>query len=120
MVASPESSWTDPVSPRRAPRAKVVLPVSDKRQAWPPGVTRDISFEGMFISTERPLAVGERFVVQVGLPEMEVALEVAAEVVHSHEGSEGPQGKGMGVRLLHSGEAQRAFFASQVRKLLES
>lgn len=118
MVSPSEPSPRE--STRRSPRAKVMLPVSEKRQAWPPGVTRDISFEGMFIATERPLDVGERFVVNVGLPDCEVPLEVAAEVVHSHRLGEGVLGKGMGVRLLHSGEAQRAFFVSQVRRLMEA
>ncbi|MFZ5468125.1 MAG: PilZ domain-containing protein [Myxococcota bacterium] len=98
-----------PPNTRRAPRTRLSLAVADKRSERL-GVTRDVSFEGMFIHTTRPHPVGTRCVLKVQLPGIEVAVEVAAEVVRTEEG-------GMGVRLIHAVEAQRSYFAGQLARL---
>jgi uncharacterized protein (TIGR02266 family) len=66
---------------RRTRRAHLEVPVSFRtRSGWGTGVTKNICSGGLFVSTLRSLAVGERVVVRLTFPGDREALEVLGEV----------------------------------------
>jgi hypothetical protein len=97
---------------RRHRRIRARLEVLDY-QSGTPAVTRDVSHDGMFVRGALDRAVGKRFVMQVRFPEIPIPLQIAAEVVRLESG----QPPGIGVKLIHSSEPQRLFFAGQVDRL---
>src|SRR5512134_167991 len=83
---------------RRDPRVRLVLRVD-----WPDapaarGATENLSAGGLFVRTERELAVGARAVLEISFPRLLDPVQVEVEVVRRDEASaSGPAG--VAVRL---------------------
>ncbi len=99
---------------RQHRRAFIELPVATRASSRPV-FTHNISIGGTFIKTDNPLPVGARLNFQLSVPTAEVPLEVSGEVVWSV--AEGRQ-PGMGVRFVHSSDAQRQVLETSVNRLL--
>src|SRR5689334_17415228 len=93
---------------RRASRLRTRLPVADAGRGLSTS-TRDISATGMCVEAIH-CGVGERLAIDVGSPDLQVPLHVAAEVVRI-------ESQGVALQLIHSSEPQRVYFSSRVMGL---
>ena len=89
-------------------RFKASLAVTDGRHAT---TTRDLSPDGMFVRG-LSYAVGERVGLLVQFPDRPVPMRVAADVVRT----DAAQG-GVGLKLLHSSQAQRIALSAAIVRL---
>lgn len=68
------------------------------------GQTRNVSIGGLFLTTERPLQIGEKFPVEFVLPDQKTKVVCTGEVAWTrpYEG-EGSGSEGVGVRFIDIG-----------------
>jgi type IV pilus assembly protein PilZ len=79
--------------------------------------TKNISRGGTFIRTDRPLDVGTRFVFQLTVPGLSMALELTGEVRWLRRPNEGPD-PGMGIQFVFADDEQRAVIDTVVEQLM--
>ncbi len=102
---------------RKHPRAPIELRVDYKKlNSFFADYTKNISKGGTFIKTDKPLAIGTRFLFKLTVPHQTAAFELLGEVVWSKTESPDP---GMGIRFIYADDAQRTQFESVVEKLME-
>lgn len=108
---------------RSNPRAAIELSVEYKRlNTFFADYTRNISKGGMFIGTDRPLAVGTEFVFSLsirGLPEPLRLRGQVKQIVTPAEATEGSP-PGMGIEFQYDSEAERVATESIVEQLMVS
>lgn len=78
--------------------------------------TKNISKGGTFIKTDKPLAIGTRFLFKLTIPRSDPPFELLGEVVWSKTE---PPDPGMGIRFIYADDSQRGEFESIVEKLME-
>lgn len=85
--------------PRNATRLRVKFPSMDVLQH---DYAEDISRGGIFIQTQKPRTVGERFIVVLVHPQTAEELELMGEVVHviTPDGQKPGTAPGMGIKFL--------------------
>ncbi len=102
---------------RRYPRAPIELRVDYKKlNSFFADYTKNISKGGTFIKTDKPLAIGTRFLFKLTIPRQDPSFELLGEVVWSKTE---PPDPGMGIRFIYADDAQRIEFESIVEKLME-
>jgi type IV pilus assembly protein PilZ len=108
---------TEPKPPaRRYPRAPIELRVDYKKlNSFFADYTKNISKGGTFIKTDKPLAVGTRFLFKLTIPRHEPPFELLGEVVWSKPEGEDP---GMGIQFIYADEVQQQEFEAIVEKLM--
>jgi len=92
---------------RKEERVKKALSLKYKnRQAFVQAYTRDISGGGLYIKTDKPLEIGEEFLLKLQIPDVEEALQINCQVVWAREQTEDPKEKptGMGVKFCEMTE----------------
>lgn len=108
------ASYVNPSEPRRRhPRLPLALRVREKSADFPED-TRDISKGGFSVASRKPLGEGSRTVFELSIPSVPVPLRLVGEVVWARDHGSQP---GMGVRLIHSSDAQRMLYESYVERL---
>lgn len=106
---------------RLHPRAPLELEVVYERvNAFIADYTRDISKGGLFVRTDRPLAVGTTIQFRVKLPRRVEPLPLIGEVVWRREGvsASGGARPGMGIKFIWHEEAARRAFEAEVESLM--
>jgi type IV pilus assembly protein PilZ len=102
---------------RQHVRAPIELRVDYKKlNSFFADYTKNISKGGTFIKTDKPLAIGTRFLFRLTIPHREAPFEVLGEVVWSK--TEQPE-PGMGIRFIYENDSQRSEFESIVERLME-
>lgn len=102
---------------RQYPRAPIELRVDYKKlNSFFADYTKNISKGGTFIKTEKPLAIGTRFLFRLTIPHRDAPFEVLGEVVWSKTE---PPDPGMGIRFIYEHDTQRSEFESIVEQLME-
>jgi len=102
---------------RAQPRVPIELRVDYKKlNSFFADYTKNISKGGTFIKTDKPLAIGTRFLFRLTIPHREAPFEVLGEVVWSK--TEPPE-PGMGIRFIYEHDTQRSEFESIVEQLME-
>jgi uncharacterized protein (TIGR02266 family) len=95
--------WVRDHAPRSG-RAAVEIPVDLHGAEGPvPGVTRNISMDGAFVVTDRPLPVGARVMLRLAFPGDASPLAVRAEVRWARTDAAAPGERrptGMGVQFV--------------------
>ena len=79
--------------------AKTIALKFQDRQSFVNAYTANISSGGLFIKTDRPLPVGERFSLQLEIPDVAEALKYTCEVVWTRAKAEVGKPVGMGVKF---------------------
>lgn len=106
---------------RRETRAPIELKVEYKRlNSFFADYTRNISRDGMFIKTEKPLGIGTEFVFKLQVPQLDNPLELHGRVqwtVKPEQASE-EQEAGMGIGFIYENEAERQRVMAIVEKLM--
>jgi hypothetical protein len=74
------------IEQRKTARVRAQLPVFDRNRGEP-AMTRDVSTSGLFICAQAPREVGAPFVLQISFPDVEIPLQVAAEVARVESGA---------------------------------
>jgi type IV pilus assembly protein PilZ len=98
------------------PRAPIELKVSYQRMnAFFADYTRDISKGGIFIKTDKPLAIGTEFEFEVSLPKQTDPIHLRGRVQWVEEKA---GNKGMGIRFVWENDAARARFETTVESLM--
>ena len=104
-------------------RAPIELKVEYKRlNSFFADYTRNISKDGTFIATARPLPIGTEFVFKLTIPTMSDALALQGKVawiVKENEATEA-QPAGMGIRFNYATAEERALVHDVVQKLMIS
>ena len=88
---------------RKDPRIPKVLNLTYKtREGFIKAFSSDLSASGIFIKTNKPLAVGEQFVLNLNLPESSETLKIKCEVSWSKTDKQdlGKHPPGMGVTFI--------------------
>jgi type IV pilus assembly protein PilZ len=81
--------------------------------------TRNISRGGTFVRTDRPLAVGTRFLFKLSIPGLSGPLELTGEVRWIRRQTEAPGGEpGMGIQFIFEDDSERAVIDGVVEKLM--
>ncbi|HXN40404.1 MAG TPA: TIGR02266 family protein [Myxococcaceae bacterium] len=102
---------------RTQPRVPIELRVDYKKlNSFFADYTKNISKGGTFIKTEKPLAIGTRFLFRLTIPHRDAPFEVLGEVVWSKTE---PPDPGMGIRFIYEHDTQRSEFESIVEQLME-
>ncbi len=102
---------------RAQPRVPIELRVDYKKlNSFFADYTKNISKGGTFIKTDKPLAIGTRFLFRLTIPHRDAPFEVLGEVVWSKTE---PPDPGMGIRFIYEHDAQRSEFESIVERLME-
>ncbi len=102
---------------RAQPRVPIELRVDYKKlNSFFADYTKNISKGGTFIKTDKPLAIGTRFLFRLTIPHREAPFEVLGEVVWSKTE---PPDPGMGIRFIYEHDTQRSEFESIVEQLME-
>ncbi len=108
---------------RREARAPIELKVEYKRlNSFFADYTKNISKDGTFIATARPLPIGTEFVFRLTIPSLPAPLELhgtVAWIVRDAEATE-EQPTGMGIRFKYNDEAEREQVHGAVLKLMYS
>jgi uncharacterized protein (TIGR02266 family) len=107
-------------STRKEERVQRSLSVAFKnRQSFVRAFTGNISNEGLFIKTEQPLNIGERFSLTLTLPDFSEPIKATCEVVWTR-GQEETEGRppGMGVRFCEISEEDRQLVNQYIRTLI--
>jgi uncharacterized protein (TIGR02266 family) len=108
-------------STRKEERVQRSLSVAFKdRQSFVRAFTGNISNEGLFIRTERPLNKGERFSLNLKLPDFSEPIKATCEVVWRREQEEAEKRPpGMGVRFCKIREEDRQLVNQYIRTLIK-
>jgi type IV pilus assembly protein PilZ len=102
---------------RQHPRAPIELRVDYKKlNSFFADYTKNISKGGTFIKTDKPLAIGTRFLFKLTIAHRDPPFELLGEVVWSKTEAPDP---GMGIRFIYADDSQRGEFESIVEKLME-
>lgn len=102
---------------RAQPRVPIELRVDYKKlNSFFADYTKNISKGGTFIKTEKPLAIGTRFLFKLTIPQRDPPFEILGEVVWSKTESPDP---GMGIRFIYQNDKQRSELESIVERLME-
>ncbi len=102
---------------RAQPRVPIELRVDYKKlNSFFADYTKNISKGGTFIKTEKPLAIGTRFLFRLTIPQRDAPFELVGEVVWSKTE---PPDPGMGIRFIYENDTQRSEFESIVERLME-
>jgi type IV pilus assembly protein PilZ len=101
-------------------RAQARLPIElkvdyKKMNSFFADYTKNISKDGTFIKTKKPLAIGTQFLFKLSVPRRESAFELLGEVVWARSEGDEP---GMGIRFVYSDESVRKEFESVVEKMM--
>jgi len=116
FVSTPPSSER-----RRDVRAPIELQVEYKRlNSFFADYTRNISRDGMFIKTLKPLGIGTEFVFKLQVPQLDAPLELHGRVqwtVKSEQASS-EQDPGMGIGFIYESETERQRVVAVVEKLM--
>jgi type IV pilus assembly protein PilZ len=103
-------------------RAPIELKVEYKRlNAFFADYTKNISREGTFIKTSRPLPIGTEFLFKLYVPHLQGALEIHGEVqwiVTDADVEQGAEEAGMGIRFVYREGASRDEVKSTVERLM--
>ncbi len=95
---------------RRTPRVPKVLTLSFRNRAGLiQAFSENLNAAGMFIKTASPLPAGERFFLNLQLPDHQTPIRVGCEVVWQRPASDAAAGQpeGMGVKFLQITSADR-------------
>ena len=106
---------------RREHRAPIELKVEYKRlNSFFADYTRNISRDGMFIKTDKPLGIGTEFVFKLQVPQLDNPLELHGRVQWTVKPSQASdeQDPGMGIGFIYENEAQRQKVMAIVEKLM--
>ncbi len=113
---------TPPSSERRRDvRAPIELKVEYKRlNSFFADYTRNISRDGMFIRTQKPLGIGTEFVFKLQVPQLDQPLELHGRVQWTvkPEQADGEQEPGMGNGFIYESEAERQRVVAIVERLM--
>jgi CRP/FNR family cyclic AMP-dependent transcriptional regulator len=107
-------------SSRKEERVQRSLSVAFKdRHSFVRAFTGNISNEGLFIRTEQPLNKGERFSLNLKLPDFSEPIKATCEVVWTR-GKEETEKRppGMGVRFCEISEEDRQLLSQYIRTLI--
>lgn len=116
FVSTPPSSER-----RRDVRAPIELQVEYKRlNSFFADYTRNISRDGMFIKTLRPLGIGTEFVFKLQVPQLDTPLELHGRVQWTvkPEQASTVQDPGMGIGFIYESETERQRVVAVVEKLM--
>jgi type IV pilus assembly protein PilZ len=116
FVSTPPSSER-----RRDVRAPIELQVEYKRlNSFFADYTRNISRDGMFIKTQKPLGIGTEFVFKLQVPQLDAPLELHGRVQWTvkPEQATAEQEPGMGIGFIYESEAERQRVLAIVEKLM--
>jgi type IV pilus assembly protein PilZ len=106
---------------RDSPRAPIELKVEYKRlNAFFADYTKNISHGGTFIRTDKPLDIGTDFIFKLGVPGLDLPLELRGKVqwvIGEHDAS-AEQEPGMGIGFIFESEADRARVQNVVEGLM--
>ena len=106
---------------RKGPRAPIELKVEYKRlNSFFADYTRNISRDGMFIKTQKPLGIGTEFVFKLVVPQLPEPLERHGRVqwtVKPEQANE-EQEAGMGIGFIYESEAERQRVVTVVERLM--
>lgn len=122
-VPPPSRPSTRPPGPerRRDTRAPIELKVEYKRlNSFFADYTRNISRDGTFIATGKPLPIGTEFMFKLTIPSLPEPLALRGQVawiVKENEATE-EQPAGMGIRFKYVDDAERASVHDAVQKLM--
>ena len=106
-----------PPQNRKHPRAPIELRVDYKKlNSFFADYTKNISKGGTFIKTDKPLAIGTRFLFKLSIPSSDTPFELLGEVVWSKTEPPDPV---MGIRFVHANDAQCTQFEAVVEQLME-
>lgn len=113
----------DPSERREDPRGPIELKVEYKRlNAFFADYTKNISKDGTFIKTDKPLGIGTEFVFKLFVPKLNHPLELKGQVrwILKPEdiGGRDPREPGMGIRFLYEDDAQRRRMRQLVEQLM--
>jgi len=116
-----DDETTDKGERRAAPRAGIELKVEYQRlNTFFADYTKNLSRNGMFIKTNRPLPVGTEFLLKLLVPQLERPLMihgVVQWVVGEAEASDASE-PGMGIRFAYESGDSQADVARIVEKLM--
>jgi type IV pilus assembly protein PilZ len=116
FVSTPPSSER-----RRDVRAPIELQVEYKRlNSFFADYTRNISRDGMFIKTQKPLGIGTEFVFKLQVPQLDAPLELHGRVQWTvkPEQANAEQEPGMGIGFIYESETERQRVVAVVEKLM--
>jgi type IV pilus assembly protein PilZ len=116
LVSTPPSSER-----RRDVRAPIELKVEYKRlNSFFADYTRNISRDGMFIKTQKPLGIGTEFVFKLQVPQLDQPLELHGRVQWTvkPEQATSEQEPGMGIGFIYESEAERQRVVAIVERLM--
>jgi uncharacterized protein (TIGR02266 family) len=108
-----------PLFQREAPRVPKVLNLSYKsRKGFIKAFSSNLSADGIFIKTPKPLAVGEQFVLNLNLPDSSESIRIECEVSWRQTGKEdlAKHPPGMGVTFIDISPADRQRLKEQLIK----
>ena len=106
---------------RRDLRAPIELKVEYKRlNSFFADYTRNISRDGMFIKTQKPLGIGTEFVFKLMVPQLERPLELHGRVQWTvkPEQANSEQDAGMGIGFIYDSESERQRVVAVVERLM--
>ena len=102
-------------------RAPIELKVEYKRlNSFFADYTRNISRDGMFIKTQKPLGIGTEFVFKLVVPQLDAPLELHGRVqwtVKPEQATE-EQDAGMGIGFIYDSETDRQRVMAIVERLM--
>ena len=114
----------EPSDQRVDPRGPIELKVEYKRlNAFFADYTKNISKDGTFIKTSKPLGLGTEFVFKLFVPKLPAPLELRGQVrwilrEEDLNGPRDPRDAGMGIRFLYEDDAERRRLQQLVEKLM--
>ena len=115
-VSTPPSSER-----RRDVRAPIELQVEYKRlNSFFADYTRNISRDGMFIKTLKPLGIGTEFVFKLQIPQLDEPLELHGRVQWTvkPEQADAENEPGMGIGFVYASESDRQRVVTIVERLM--
>jgi uncharacterized protein (TIGR02266 family) len=110
---------TDSETSGRLGRVALDVPVHlSNREGSVVGTTRNVSMGGMFVTSPRLLAIGERVAVRLSILDESDPVEIEAEVRWARRAGEGGGTEGMGLRFIEP-LLQSAMFVRVLLRLRE-
>jgi len=106
----------DPEEQRAGERSAIELQVEYERMnSFFYDYTKNISRGGTFVSTDRPLDVGTRFVFKLSVPGLAEPLRLTGEVRWVRRDGDAP---GMGIQFIFDDDSQRAAIDGAIEQLM--
>ena len=106
---------------RQTTRVERVLALTfQSRQQFLAACTGNVSRDGLFIQTRKPLAVKERFLLRLQVPDVEKPLEIKCQVAwtRGQAGDGDAKAAGMGVKFCNMSARDSAIFEEYLKKIM--